>query len=131
MRKALISGLFLVSLLSCRLDDLLFAPSIPMDAYQIEPLPEYSEYWSEMEECTDKTRDMNEVSWWLVPRSSFKPNLAYCDANKRDGCSGWYDSYRSRIYLMEFAVRDRPIITQGIKYALGLNPRDSAFRDCN
>ena len=47
------------------------AEGIPADAYRIEALPVYAQWFAEVQACSGRSGDFSRLRFWAVPRSSW------------------------------------------------------------
>lgn len=72
----LVLTVFAVFVTGCQAMQDLFGPASPPPpafSSQVAPLPIYTQWWKQVEQCSGRTRDMAELSWYDVGRG-FKQN---------------------------------------------------------
>jgi len=122
MKKSLIALGLAATLSGCEL----LYPTAPEGAVLMDPPPAiYRPWWGEMEVCSGKNRNFSDIIWYKVPNSSTFSN---CSDQER-GCSGWYDSYRDIIYILEKSLEDRAVVGHESLHALGVK-HSSVFESC-
>mgnify|MGYP001560156500 CR=1 FL=1 len=133
MKKGVIA-LGLASLLSvssaCKIGELLYEAG-PYESVPIIPVPDiYRQWWQEMENCSGRTRNFNDITWLKFPESA---SYAACGDRER-GCLGFYDGYRNRIHIRDDLILSRWVVGHEIVHALirhsDKNHRNPAFERC-
>lgn len=79
--------------------------------WEIEPLPEYAEYWTTAEACTGRQRPEG-VTFWVISGRAFwvGPYLAM----------GFWDVHRKRIYLSTIEASNAATVIHEMIHALGI-----------
>ena len=116
-------------LLSCKLP----TDPIPLDTVvRYEPLPIYSVWWKEGEDCTGRKRDMNEIEWGMVPGTDHF-RCKFQDENgtwyESDNCAGLYTEGH-KITVGELQIDVKGIILHEMLHAFGLKHADPDFYRC-
>ena len=117
-----IFALGLASLLSvssgCKIGELLYEPG-PLGS-RIDPVPqEYRQWWQEMEDCSGRRRNFDEIGWFQFPEGA---SYSLCD----EGCLGFYDGYRNRIHIRDDLILLRWVVGHEIVHALIDNSGDNS-----
>jgi hypothetical protein len=62
-------------------------PTAPAGSQPISPLPVYSVWWQQVEQCSGLSGDLGRVAWYVVPCAEGEPGFQ-CDATPDGLCGG-------------------------------------------
>lgn len=99
--------------------------SLPPTAEHFSPPDYYQDLWQKMEECSGKTRDMNEITFYMVPDSIFFP--VPMDTGR---VAGYYDGV-SHIVIADYWLDIIPVVQHEMLHAILQQPgHPPIFKEC-
>ena len=128
--RRVITGLLLFSSASaCALPKAAGAPLAPVErAWEVPTLELYSEWWRKTEECSGRTADMSQVTFFAVDAPNGAIGLNGTMAH------GWWVRQGNRIYLPANALGEEWLVRQEMLHALlqrGSHPAKQFVDSCH